>query len=87
VADESYTHISLTNGGKITVSRILKEFEELLGESDFMRVHNSSLINIHHVKKYIKGDGGYVIMTNDETVEVSRRKKNELLSRLTIVHQ
>jgi hypothetical protein len=38
------------------------------------------------VKKYIKGDGGYVIMSDDETVEVSRRKKNELLSRLTLVH-
>jgi two-component system, LytTR family, response regulator len=87
VADESYTHISLVNGTKITVSRILKEFEELLGESNFMRIHNSSLINILHVKKYVKGEGGYVIMSNDETVEVSRRKKNELLTRLSVVHQ
>lgn len=86
VADESYTHITLTTGAKITVSRILKEFEELLGDYNFMRVHNSSLINIIHVKKYVKGDGGYVIMSDDDTVEVARRKKNELLSRLAIVH-
>jgi two-component system LytT family response regulator len=86
VADESYTHLTLTNGSKVVVSRILKEFEDLLSEFNFFRVHNSSLINLTHVKKYIKGDGGYVIMSDDETVEVSRRKKNELLTRLTIVH-
>ncbi len=86
IADESYTHITLTNGTKLVVSRILKEFEDLLCDLNFLRVHNSSLINLTHVKKYIKGDGGYVIMSDDETVEVSRRKKNELLSRLTLVH-
>jgi two-component system LytT family response regulator len=86
VADESYTHITLTNGTKLVVSRILKEFEDLLSEFNFFRVHNSSLINLTHVKKYIKGDGGYVIMSDDETVEVSRRKKNELLTKLTLVH-
>lgn len=85
-ADESYTHIKLTDGSKLVVSRILKEFEELLSDFNFFRVHNSSLINLTHVKKYIKGDGGYVIMSDNETVEVSRRKKNELLSKLTLVH-
>lgn len=86
IADESYTHITLSNGTKLVVSRILKEFEDLLSDLNFLRVHNSSLINLTHVKKYIKGDGGYVIMSDDETVEVSRRKKNELLSRLTLIH-
>lgn len=85
-ADESYTHIKLTDGSKLLVSRILKEFEELLSDYNFFRVHNSSLINLAHVRKYIKGDGGYVIMSDNETVEVSRRKKNELLSKLTLVH-
>jgi two-component system LytT family response regulator len=86
VADESYTHITLTNGTKLVVSRILKEFEDLLSDFNFFRVHNSSLINLTHVKKYIKGEGGYVVMSDDETVEVSRRKKNELMQRLTLVH-
>lgn len=86
VADESYTHITLTNGTKLVVSRILKEFEDLLSDFNFFRVHNSSLINLTHVKKYVKGDGGYVLMSDDETVEVSRRKKNELLQRLTLVN-
>jgi two-component system LytT family response regulator len=86
IADESYTHITLTNGSKLVVSRILKEFEDLLSDFNFFRVHNSSLINLTHVKKYFKGDGGYVLMSDGETVEVSRRKKNELLQRLTLVH-
>ncbi|MEO5643494.1 MAG: LytTR family DNA-binding domain-containing protein [Bacteroidia bacterium] len=85
IADESYTHITLTDGSKLVVSRILKEFEELLSDFNFLRVHNSSLINLTHVKKYIKGDGGYVLMSDGESVEVSRRKKNELLGRLTLV--
>ena len=84
-ADESYTHISMLNGSKIVVSRILKEFEDLLSGYNFLRVHNSSLINLAHVKKYVKGEGGYVVMVNDESVEVSRRKKNELLQHLSLV--
>ncbi|MDQ3110849.1 MAG: LytTR family DNA-binding domain-containing protein [Bacteroidota bacterium] len=86
VADESYTHITLIDGSKLVVSRILKEFEDLLSDYNFFRVHNSSLINLTQVKKYVKGDGGYVVMSDDETVEVSRRKKNELMQKLTLVH-
>lgn len=86
VADESYTHITLVSGSKLTVSRILKEYEELLSDLNFFRVHNSCLINLAHVVKYVKGDGGQVIMVNGEAVEVSRRKKNELLRRLALVH-
>lgn len=84
-ADESYTHITLLNGTKVTVSRILKEFEDLLADYNFLRIHNSSLINLIHVKKYVKGEGGYVVMVNDESVEVSRRKKTELLQKLSLV--
>ena len=85
-ADESYTHITLSSGTKLGVSRILKDFEDLLSDYNFFRVHNSSLINLAHVKKYVKGDGGYVLMSDNESVEVSRRKKNELISRLALIH-
>ncbi|MBC7864879.1 MAG: response regulator transcription factor [Bacteroidia bacterium] len=84
-ASESYTQISLQNGTKIMVSRILKEYDDLLSEMNFFRVHNSCLINLAHVSKYVKGDGGYVVMTDGESVEVSRRKKAELLERLALV--
>jgi two-component system LytT family response regulator len=85
IADESYTHIHLTGGKKLLVSKLLKEYEELLDGYNFFRVHNSSLINLKHVVKYIKGDGGYVTMSDNSNVEVSRRKKNELLTRLSLV--
>ncbi|MBA3665489.1 MAG: response regulator transcription factor [Bacteroidetes bacterium] len=85
-ADESYTHITLVNGKKITVSKLLKEYEELLSGLNFLRIHNSCVINLTHVTRYVKGDGGYVLMSDGETCEVSRRKKNELLSRLTLLH-
>jgi two-component system LytT family response regulator len=86
IADESYTHLVLSDGSKIMVSRILKEYEELLSDLNFFRAHNSCLINLAHVTKYVKGEGGYVIMSNTEMVTVSRRKKTELLERLAIVH-
>lgn len=84
-ADESYTHITLTNNTKVTVSRILKEYEELLSDLNFFRVHNSCLVNLVHVTKYVKGDGGYVVMIDGSSVEVSRRKKNDLLAKLSMV--
>jgi len=85
LAHESYTEIVLTNGSRLMVSRILKEYEDMLADLNFFRVHNSSLVNLKHVKKYIKGEGGYVLMSNGETCEVSRRKKTELLNRLSMV--
>ncbi|MES2762303.1 MAG: LytTR family DNA-binding domain-containing protein [Bacteroidota bacterium] len=84
-ANESYTEIVLAGGKKIMVSRILKEYEDLLSDFNFFRVHNSCLINLAHVNKYIKGDGGYVLMSDGESVEVSRRKKNELLHKLALI--
>jgi two-component system LytT family response regulator len=85
-ADECYTVITLVTGKKIIVSKLLKEYEELLSGLNFLRIHNSCLINLNHVVKYVKGDGGYVLMSDGETCEVSRRKKNDLLTRLTLLH-
>jgi two-component system, LytTR family, response regulator len=80
-ADDNYTLFVLEGKEKILVSRTLKEYEELLGDFDFLRVHQSHLINAAHVKRYIKGSGGYVQLTDDSIIEVSRRKKDELLKR------
>lgn len=82
-ADSNYTHIYTTSGKKHTVSRTLKEYDEQLDTNQFFRVHNTFLINLSHVEKYIKGDGGYVLMSNGNTIDVARRKKNELLQLLT----
>jgi two-component system LytT family response regulator len=78
-AKSNYTEITLSNGTRIMVSRTLKEFEEMLPSAIFLRIHHSWLINKFHVKKYIKGDGGQVVMRNDRVMDVARRKKEEFL--------
>ena len=78
-AEGSYTAFSLKNSEKLLVSKHLKEYENLLLEQDFMRVHNSFLINLKEVKKYVKADGGYIIMNNGDTVSISRSKKEDFI--------
>lgn len=78
-AGGSYTTFVLSEGKKILVSKHLKEYESLLTDSHFMRVHNSYLINLKEVKKFVKSDGGYIVMNNDDIVSISRNKKDEFL--------
>ena len=79
-AEGSYTRLFMTNNRKEIVPRTLKDFENLLNASGFCRVHNSSLINLKHVQKYVRGDGGYVILTEGHHADISRRKKEEFLN-------
>lgn len=81
-ASGTYTVFYLKNKEKIIVSKTLKEYEELLKDHYFFRLHNSYLVNLNEVKKYIKGDGGSVIMSNGDEVFVSKRKKEEFLAAL-----
>jgi two-component system LytT family response regulator len=81
-AEINYTNFFLTSKNKMLVTKTLKEYEELLNDYDFIRVHNSHLINLHHVKNYSRGEGGTVTMSDGSTVDVSRRKKDEFLKRL-----
>ena len=81
-ADANYTHIVLKNHQKMTVARTLKEFEELLADYNFFRVHNSHLINLAHVVRYDRGKGGFVSMDDHSQIEVSTRRKEEFLRRL-----
>jgi len=78
-AEGAYTVFVLKSSDKLLVSKNLKEYENLLLEQDFMRVHNSFLINLKEVKKYVKSDGGYIIMNNDDTVSISRSKKDDFI--------
>jgi two-component system LytT family response regulator len=80
-ADNVYTEVYMLNT-TITSTKSLKEFEDLLTPHLFFRVHHSYLINLNHVKKYIKGEGGSVIMLNDKEIEVSRRRKGAFLELL-----
>ncbi|MGI8952475.1 MAG: LytR/AlgR family response regulator transcription factor [Chitinophagaceae bacterium] len=81
-AEVNYTTFFLTAKNKMLVTKTLKEYEELLNDYDFIRVHNSHLINLHHVKNYSRGEGGTVTMSDGTEVDVSRRKKEEFLKRL-----
>src|SRR5688572_12470536 len=79
-AKDNYTYFQLKNKKKIIACRMLKEVEKQLSDFPFfVRVHNSYLVNIKEVKKYVRGEGGYVIMSDDTSVNVSRSRKEELL--------
>lgn len=82
-SDGNYTFFILTNGKKIIASRTLGEYEQMFTDDNFFRVHRSHLINLEHVKKYIKGEGGYVVMIDNSQVEVSRRNKTDFLEKLS----
>ena len=78
-AHSNYTFIHFLGKSKITASKTLKEFEEILPEAIFFRTHHSHLINLNHIKRYIKGDGGQIELQNGNYVDVSRRKKEAFL--------
>jgi two-component system LytT family response regulator len=78
-ADGSYTEIYLNNGSQLVVSKKLIEFEKLLPPTrKFFRCHRSFLINLRRIKQFVRGDGGYLIMENDQEIPISREKRTEL---------
>lgn len=81
-SDRNYTFIFLVDGRKILVSRTIKEYEEMLEDFNFFRVHQSHLINLAFLKNYIRGRGGQVELTDGTVVDVSARKKADFLRRL-----
>lgn len=81
--DINYTHIHLIQGHKITSSKTLKDFEQMLSGKQFFRIHKANIINLSYVSKYLKGDGGEVVMIEGSSLEVSRQKKTELLALLS----
>lgn len=79
--DRNYSHFILTDGSKVTTSKNLKEYEELLLDYGFYRIHQSTIVSLRHITGYIKGDGGYVEMPDGTSHKVSRNRKSEFLSR------
>lgn len=78
-SSSNYTDVRLNNGQHMLISRTLKDIEQLLDRQPFFRVHNSYLVNLDYAVRYVKGEGGYLVLNNDITVPVSRSKKEELL--------
>ena len=81
-SDDNYTNIQLKGKKKLLVTRSLKEMEEILEQHSFTRVHRSYLVNLNEIEKYIKGDGGYLVMSDGTTIDVARNKKEVLLKKL-----
>lgn len=83
-SESNYTWLFLKDRRKIMASRNLKEMEEILEGYPFIRIHNSHMVNINEVEKYIKGEGGYLIMSDGSTINVSRSRKELLLKKLSL---
>lgn len=82
-ADRSYSWFFITDNRKILVSKHLKEFQDLLNDRNFFRPHNSHLINLDFVKKYVRHDGGYIEMTDSSQVPISRNRKDLFLAHMS----
>ncbi|MBP7821810.1 MAG: response regulator transcription factor [Saprospiraceae bacterium] len=80
--DNNYTNIFFNKGEKITTSKTIKSYEEILGGVNFFRVHKEHIINLNYIEKFIKGDGGYIILEGGKKIEVSRRKKPAFLEHM-----
>ncbi|MBK6626458.1 MAG: response regulator transcription factor [Flavobacteriales bacterium] len=81
-AERYFTIFHLTGGKELVATRSLGDFEELLDGSGFVRIHHGHLVSLEHIARYIKGEGGQVVMSDGRTLDVSRRKKEELMKRL-----
>jgi len=82
-SSSNYSTLFLMDGKNIVVTRLLGDFEDLLRAYNFFRIHNSHLINLNHIKKYIRGEGGQVVMQNGNVIDVARRKKEEFIKRIS----
>ena len=81
-SSSNYCRIHFLNKQKLLIAKTLKEVEELLKDHPFYRVHNSHLINLSHISKYVKADGGYIEMVDGSNIAISRQKKDEFVSLL-----
>ena len=78
-SSSNYSKIFFKETKPIVVTKLLKDFEDMLIPYRFYRIHNSHLINLNYIKKYVKAQGGQVIMQDGTTIDVARRKKDEFL--------
>ncbi len=81
-ADDNYTFIYLANEKRIVVSKTIKEYDNMLSDFGFYRIHQSHLVNLDYISKFNKNDGGYVVLENGKKLPVSRRNKQEFLEKL-----
>lgn len=78
-SDGNYTFFYLKSGEKLLISKTLKEYDELLSPINFLRVHQSHLINLNEVKSFVKTDGGYILMKDGSSITISRQRREMVL--------
>jgi two-component system LytT family response regulator len=81
-ADSNYSNFHFVNKSVVCASKPVHEYATLLEDCNFVRIHKSYVVNLDHVTTYIKGEGGSVILSGGQEIEVSRRKKELLMSRM-----
>ncbi|MEA3444368.1 MAG: LytTR family DNA-binding domain-containing protein [Bacteroidota bacterium] len=81
-SESNYTTLYMPGGSKVVVTKTLKDFDEMLTPIGFFRIHQSHLVNMSFVNKYIKGEGGSVKMEDGTVLEVARRRKDTFLEKL-----
>jgi two-component system LytT family response regulator len=81
-ADGNYTTVYLQDKTRVVVSRKIKDFESWLEDFPFFRIHQSHIVNLQMIDRYIKGEGGTVIMEDGSQLEVARRRKDDFLKRI-----
>ncbi len=79
-ADGNYTMFYIKGGAQVLVSKTLKDYDQLLSGAGFIRVHQSHLVNIRHIREYVKTDGGYLVIQDGTKIPVSTRKRPEVLA-------
>jgi two-component system LytT family response regulator len=81
-SNNNYTEFFLKDKKKLLVSRTLKEVEDMLADHAFLRVHNSHIVHLNAITRYVKGEGGYLILEDGSTIDVSRSRKELLMQKL-----
>ncbi len=84
-AADNYTHIHLTNGDQLIASKTIKSYEDQLLPNNFYRVHKRHVVNLNYMRKFIKGDGGHIIMDDGHKIEVSRRRRPAFMELLKLL--
>lgn len=85
-ASNCYTSFFMADGSRIIVSKTLKEYSDLLEDVNFFRVHQSHLVNLDYIERFVNADGGYLIMSNGDEIDVSRRKRKSLIETLNRIN-
>ncbi len=80
-SDNNYTRIHTVDGNHYMVAKTLGDIQEVLEERNFLRVHRQYLVNLNHIKKYVRGEGNYLVLSNNQSIPVARNQKDKLIEK------